>query len=51
METFLIAIIVAIAVWYLYRHFARVFKSDDVHCGCGECENCSAKPFEDHKNN
>lgn len=33
-------IIAAACVWYLYRHFAKTFKSQGSVCGCSGCRNC-----------
>jgi hypothetical protein len=33
-------IIAAGCVWYIYRHFAKTFKSQGSACGCSGCRNC-----------
>ncbi len=37
MDTIIVAIIVVLAIGYLYRHFSSAFKNKDLSCGCGAC--------------
>ena len=43
METILVIIAVGVAVWYLYRTFARSLSAGNPSCGCGGCTNCPAE--------
>jgi hypothetical protein len=40
METFIVIVIVATAVGYLWRNLARSVKNDPSSCGCGGCSGC-----------
>ena len=42
MEIIFIVIVAGVAVWYLYRTFARSLKAGSPSCGCGGCSHCSA---------
>jgi hypothetical protein len=42
METIIFGIVVAVAIWYLYRRFVRTVKSENPSCGCGACDSCPA---------
>ena len=37
MDTIIVAIIVVLAIGYLYRHFSSAFKNKDPLCGCEAC--------------
>lgn len=37
MDVIIVIIITAIAVTYIYRHFASGLKIRDLSCGCGHC--------------
>ena len=37
MDKIIVAIIVVLAIGYLYRHFSSAFKNKDPSCGCGAC--------------
>ncbi len=37
MDTIIVAIIVVLAIGYLYRHFSSAFKNKDPLGGCGAC--------------
>ncbi len=44
-NTILVVIVVALAVFYLFRHFSAVVKQEKTGCGCGECEgSCGTTP-------
>ncbi|MFP4348353.1 MAG: FeoB-associated Cys-rich membrane protein [Thermodesulfobacteriota bacterium] len=43
MEIILVIIAVGVAVWYLYRNFARSLKAGNPSCGCGGCTGCPAE--------
>jgi hypothetical protein len=49
METIVVILIVALAVWYLYRTFSKSFKGGQSSCGCGGCDGCSNAPQGDNK--
>ena len=38
MDTIIVAIIVVLAIGYLYRHFSSAFKNKDPSGGCEACE-------------
>jgi hypothetical protein len=42
MEIVLLVLICGGAVWYLYRHFVRSFKTDQPSCSCDSCNGCPA---------
>ncbi len=50
MELLLITLIVAAAVWYLFRHFSRALKAKDSSCGFGACRNCPAARKDESEN-
>ena len=39
-EKILISLIVAGAVYYLYRRFRAITSADAASCGCGGCDSC-----------
>ncbi len=39
--TIVVILVVCIAVFYLYRHFAAKFKQAETPCGCGGCAGCT----------
>ncbi|WP_084489929.1 FeoB-associated Cys-rich membrane protein [Desulfotignum balticum] len=39
-EKILIGLIVAGAVYYLYRRFRATTSADGASCGCGGCDSC-----------
>jgi len=45
-QTLIMILIVAAAVWYLYRRFTATFRSQNRSCGCGGCDGCPAEPVE-----
>lgn len=45
METIIVILIVAVAVWYLYRRIVCAVKADSPSCGCGGCGGCPAQPL------
>jgi hypothetical protein len=49
MQTIIVIVIGALAVWYLYRTFSRSVKGGPSSCGCGGCHGCPAAPGTDPK--
>jgi hypothetical protein len=49
METILIILICATAVWVLYRRIRKTVKTGRSGCGCGLCEGCPAGTLLDGK--
>lgn len=45
-QTLIMILIVAVAVWYLYRRFRATFKAENGSCGCGGCSGCPAGPID-----
>jgi hypothetical protein len=43
-QTLIMILIVAAAVWYLYRRFSATLRSENASRGCGGCDGCPAGP-------
>jgi hypothetical protein len=43
-QTIVVILFFALAVWYLYRRFKGIADPNQSSCGCGGCGGCSTPP-------